>query len=77
MSTNLDCVSRGLQRAFAKRQAEKSRQVVRKVLKDVTELNADVSTIKPSASSVKQSDEQYRMSIIRKMINHIHKREIA
>jgi hypothetical protein len=77
MSNSLDYVSRGIQRAFARLQAEKAKQAVQEVINDLIESNADVTTVKPSATSVKQSDEQYRMSIISKAISIIHKRKTA
>ncbi|MNF44224.1 hypothetical protein D3C84_253310 [compost metagenome] len=71
MSTSLDYFSRGLERAFARRKEQAKQQIiVEKVNNVAIESNA------PTAS-VKQSDEQYRMTMIEKMTTLIHKRKTA
>lgn len=77
MSTSLDYFSRGLERAFARRKEQAKQQtIVEKVNNIAIESNAPTIPSTPTAS-VKQSDEQYRMTIIEKMTTLIHKRKTA
>ncbi|VVO86135.1 hypothetical protein PS900_02079 [Pseudomonas fluorescens] len=85
MSTSLDYFSRGLERAFAKRQAERSKQPVQKVNNVVIESNvqerkqqtniekvdSNITITTTVSNTASLTDEQYQTTIIQKMITHI------
>lgn len=83
MSTSLDYFARGLERVFAKRQAERSKQPAQKVNKVVIESNVPERKAKQqtnvdkvdgntASNTVSLTDELYQATIIQKMITHIH-----
>jgi len=82
MST-IDAYTRRFINAVERRSKEQFVQRVQKVNTHITESSADITnvdttdtaTVTPSASSVMQSDEEYRTTIITKMLNLIAKQK--
>lgn len=96
MSTSLDYFSRGLERAFAKRQVEQIKQlaeqqeiqsVQEKVqqLLTIADLKTEIATFQNTGNSIAtandpnaltDSEEQYRQTIITKMVALIKQRKM-
>ena len=72
MSTSLDYFSRGITRAFAKRQAEQAKQ---QTLQIAQKVDGDAIATTTNTINQQSSDEQYRVTIIEKMINHIRQKD--
>ena len=70
--SSLNYFTAGIARAVAKRKEQQSKQSIQttqKVCSDASNTIATTNTI------VKVSDEQYRTTIIQKMINHIRQKK--
>lgn len=75
MSTSLDYFSRGITRAFAKRQAEQAKQQTLQIAQKVDGDAIATTTNTTNTINQQSSDEQYRVTIIEKMINHIRQKD--
>lgn len=75
MNRNMDYYSRGIANAFARRKAQQPKQSIQttqKVCSDASNILATTNIV------VKLSDEQYRTTVIQRMITLIHnKRKTA
>lgn len=75
----VDAFTRGFTQAIARRakQEHQAKQHTQKVNSRVTESNVDAASVTPAppASSVKQSDDEYRTAIVTKMLNLIAKQK--
>ena len=73
MSTSLDHVHRGLVRAFERRAKESARK---KTTQFVQKFDSDAVSISASSNTTKLSDEEYKATLVQKMIALIHKRNM-
>ena len=73
MSTSPDSFSRGLIRAFERRAKESARQ---KTTQIVQKFDSDAISISASINTTKLSDEEYKATLVQKMIALIHKRNL-
>lgn len=70
--SNLDYFTAGIAKAVARRKAQQPKQSIQttqKVCNDASNILATTNIV------VKLSDEQYRTTIIQKMINHIRQKK--
>lgn len=73
MSTSPDYFSRELIRAFERRAKESARQ---KNTQIVQKFDGDAVSISASINTTKLSDEEYKATLVQKMIALIHKRNM-
>lgn len=73
MSTSPDFFSRGLIRAFERRAKESDRQ---KTTQIVQKFDSDAISISASINTTKLSNEEYKATLVQKMIELIHKRNM-
>lgn len=74
MSTSLHHVHRGLVRAFERQRAKGTTR--QQVTQTVQKLDSDAVSISASTNTTKLSDEEYKATLVQKMIALIHKRNL-
>lgn len=73
MSRSLDYFGRGIAKALERRAKESARQ---KTTEIVQKFDSDAASISASINTTKLSDEEYKATLVQKMIALVHKRNM-